>query len=62
MGHLSVPLPDHKRRRTYQDDGRDTFLIRSGLGGIISWVWCRLTSPGLRDFNQEVAQCIHEVR
>ena len=39
MGHSSFYLPDHKRRRGDQDDGRcNPAQIRTG-GGVIPWVF-----------------------
>ena len=49
VGHSSFSLPDPKRRRGDQDDGGcNPVQIRTG-GGVIPWVLCRPTSPGLHD-------------
>ena len=62
VGPSSVSIPDHKRRRSDQDNGGYApAQVRTGVG-VIPWFLCTPTSPGLHVFNLLVAQCIHEVR
>ena len=51
MVHSSVSIPDHKRRRGDQDDGREKSCSGQDWGWVIPWVLCRPTSPGLHVFN-----------
>ena len=50
MLHFSDVIPDRKRRRDYQDDGRHA-LAQCRTGCDNSWVLCRPASPGLHVLN-----------
>ena len=50
MEHFSDFSPDRKRRRGDQDDETCSCSVQD-WGGVIPWVLCRPTSPGLHPFN-----------